>query len=897
MAPAQRAFARSRSGQPTALTQAVPGKCVGTKTDGIAVLIFAPHEPPLFTAQAIARAHRFPHLAEAYRPVETTTAPLEFCENSFGDKYIYNVNREAFDKIGASAVFDGYFGPELFNEHSLYIIVGTDSGLLIRFILSHGISKGTRYLFIETPQIMGKLEEFGLILDERQEIACVTYENWRLAAQNFKITEYLYISGVSLLQSIAARESNLDDYVELTWKLDDELTQLRWEVVAAIGGEGFIACAIQNCVDNIVSATILRTAYEGRTAALLGGGPSLDEALPWLKAHRSELCLLAVSRIARRLLEVDLIPDFVFSVDPTDLSFDISKEMLKYPEDVVFICANHVNPMLLGQWHGVSFYLGDLLPWDSCLNQESLPHPGPTVTNTALAVATAMGFSRIILAGIDLCFGADGYTHAKGSNERSAGPRFTLTTMRAKTNGGWYANTTADLANAIASMGAQAQEAKRCGTEVINPSPNSAKIANVEYRPLGEIDLSLSNSYTGITRTASMRKPGIAQKLMHYQSLEAELRKAHYHVAAIKSLSEEALSCNDRMYSADGLSIADRAAKRRMDRIEKELNGKHSRFSRLTKTLGIRDFIKLAKPFDLDEMDAKDARSTGEAYYTAYRAGAERLLKLLTSAINRIDCRREEDKESPDLKQMFKQWEEDRHLRRALLWQAQHPEAAKHLTAEDREGLDALAQRYENELNRTDTSHLSHVQRNSTLTAARHRARSLLKNQQLDELSKLAVALADHPAKEESHPYRLLVDGYMAELNNASQAALDAYVSIIDLRVEPLLEDTLLRVAYISLERGDAQNALAALECLAQLSPIFQPQYAELLKVTGQTLAAIDVYSGFLARFPDNLFVQLRLARLYHDSGIHDSARMLLRHILENHPNNEAARQLLATSS
>lgn len=825
--------------------------------------------------------------------MDTATAPLEFCVNGFGDEYIYGINREAFAKTGSAAVFDGYFGAELFDEHRLNVVIGTDSGLLIRHILRKGLPRGTRYLFIEPPHVLERLEEMGLLAGDTEEIACVSHENWRVAANRFKITEYLYINGVSLLLSIGARDANLDEYVELSWKLDDELTQLRWETIATIGGENFIACTIQNCADNIVSATILRGAYWERTAVLLGGGPSLDEALPWITANRDRLQLLAVSRIARRLLEVGLTPDFVFSVDPTDLSFDIGREMLKYPEDVVFVCADHASPLLLGQWHGPSLYLGALLPWNSELNRETLPHPGPTVTNTALAVATAMGFSRIVLAGIDLCFSAEGYTHAKGSNERSAGPRFNLSGMRTQTNGGWYANTTADLANAIVSMGMQAGQAKNAGVEVINPSPNAARIANVEHRPLEEIVLPPPQARADAP-SRRIKAPSLEQKRKHYDALEAELRNAKHHADAVKSLAEEALACNDRMYSEDGLSITDVAAKERMDSIEEELNGDHPVFSHLIKTLGIRDLIKLTKPFDTEEMDEAVAKSTGEAYYKAYRDGADKLVKLVDAALSRVECRREEELDAPDWSKVLPRWEEDKHFRRASLWLARHPEADKRLAPRQRDALDALTQRYDDALNKADTTHLSDAKRNSALSASRHRARSLLKNQQIDELKKLAVALAQHPATEEAQPYRLLVDGYVAETNNDPQAALDAYVAIIDQQAEPVLEDTLLRVAHICLERGDGQNALFALEGLAQLSPIYHPQYAEVLKLTGQPQAAIDVYKDFLARFPGNLFVQLRLARLYLELGANDSAKELLQRVQEKHPDNEAAQRMLA---
>lgn len=815
-----------------------------------------------------------------------------FFENAFGDKYLFSVNRDVFDRIGAAGVFKTHFAESLSKENTLYVVVGTDSGLMPKYIAEKGNPTGSRYIFLELPIILDALIKEGVLDLENEHHAYITLDQWHKVSADFKIVDYFYIEGVAFLRSFAAQDAHFADYAELSWQLDEKLQQLRWDVSAQLGHETFIDCQLHNLAENILPATPLKGVFQGATAVLLAGGPSLDECLPWVMANRKKLVLLAVSRISRRLREVGLAPDFVFSVDPTELSFDVSKEMLELPDSVVLICANHITPLLQGCWPGLCLYLGGLLPWESKLNATSLPQPGPTVTNTALSVAHSMGFAKIVLAGVDLCFTRDGYTHAKGSNEHQVGPRFDLTALQVDTNGGWKASTTHDLVSAIQSIGWQARAITADGVELINPSAGAAKIDSVTHQNLANIALPDEPVDVKSRVTAVIQESTGVSRVAHCRRLIKDFAKARYHVEAIHRLAKEALGCNERMY--EGEFITDVAAKRRMDRIERELTRKHRYFTRLITVMGIREFLKITRPFLDVEFDVATAQSIGQSYYKAYRDGSKRMLKRLDDAQRRLDARIEEEQVSPDFARIFQQWEDDRHPGRARVWLARHPQQSAALTPEIRNEFARLAGLYQETLCNTETSHLQRAKQHSDLGLVRLRARNLYHNQQLTELENLADAVGKHPERERALPYRHLVEGLIAELQNDPERALDCYFPIIEDNVTALLEDVLLRVAAISLNKGDGQNARVALECLASLSPVFQPQYAEILRMCGDTLAAIDVYNAHLDRFPKNLNAQLKLVRLYIDIDVKDGAKLLLDHILEKDTDNVAALSLAA---
>jgi len=814
-----------------------------------------------------------------------------FTQNAFGDRYLYQVNREAFNKVGASAVFAAFFGESLFYENTLHVVVGTDSGLLLRHIAQKGVPTGSRYLFIELPHILAALESEGVldILGERG--VCVTADEWLSKANEFKIKEYFYIGGVEFWQSIAAREASMPDYAEIAWSVDADLIKLRWAVSAALGGEGFTVCQLANLAENLVPASVLKDAFRGKTAVLLAGGPSLDACLPWVEEHRDCVAVLAVSRVARRLREAGITPDIVFTVDPTEMSFDVSKEMLEFDERVILIHAYHATPLLIGQWRGMSFYLGDLLPWKSPLNPPSLPHPGPTVTNTALSVAQAFGFSRIILGGVDLCFSRDGYTHAKGSNEHAVGPRFDLSAIQVETNGGWQANTTADFAEAARSLAMQAIQISRSGCEIVNPSPASAKMEGIAYRPLAEIQIhSGAFSVWDIVRPR-VEPPTLEHRRRHCQKVLAELAKAIHQIKAIRELAVKGLEYNLGIY---GEGNHRRAVKNKilLDRTERTLKTRYRQFSKLTKRLGIRDFLKITRPFEDKDLDAESAKKLGSIYYEAYRDGAQRLLQMLCKAEQRLHSRLEEEKAEPDFDRMFEQWREDRQYGRVRIWRARY--CSVPLSPMRQKELESIEQLYGKTLTDTDSAHLKRAKHHSSLPAAQKRGRILLKNRQTGELSDLLNSLEHHPDKQAALEYCQLISAYLAELNGDHETAIGLLYPIVQNGESPLLEDALLRVLSISLETHQAENACSALDCLSLISPVYKPQYAEMLKLLGRPIEAVDVYNDYLAAFPDQVYIQLKLARLYFDIGILEAARMMLNYILERTSENESALALAA---
>jgi hypothetical protein len=803
--------------------------------------------------------------------------------NSFGEKVFFNLNRHSFEKISAQAVFDAKFGNVIFNEDTLNIFVGTDSGLLPRYIQNNSLPKGARYIFIEPEAVLQALQANQMLVDLDERIVCVGLQDWVEAAQHFKITDYFYIDAVRSFNAICAQDDYINEYAELSWHITEVLSQLHWQNSVELGMEAFITRQINNIADNKFPAKVLEKSFQGKTAVLLAGGPSLDLVLPWVKQHRDKVVVLAVSRISRQLLLADIEPDFVFSVDPTELSFDISKEMLNFTRKTTFICSYHTVPTLLSQWLGLVFYLGGRVPWDSALNVVNLSSSGPTVTNTALSVAHEFGFKRVILAGVDLCFTREGFTHAKGSDEQLAGPRFNLTSLQVETNGGFMAPTSCDFEQAIRSLGLQAKMLTSAGCKIINIAAGAAKVENIDYMLLADIELEAGSVDVLATVLAKLAKSH--DDVQYLRKASEELKKARFQIKAIARLAENARQINDEMYNADGMIVSYKE-KKRLDLIEKKFKREHRHYSKLVKRFGIRSFIKLAKPFTDEDWTAEEARQLGNVYYEAYWDGATKLLRLIDDAIERVAARQQEKSDTPDFALLVGRCRKDRSFGRVRLWREKFYPSV--IPPEVDAMFDEFELRFVEIINDKNTRHFARAKSNSNLGMVKQRAGLLFKHKKTEELRDLLAALEKHDEQEAAILYRHLINGYLAELQNSPDAALDAYQQIVD-GGDLLLEEALIRIAGIGIDHDDIRSANLSLQCLSQLNPVYLPMYAEMRRLHGDILMAVDAYSRYIAQFPDDTLVQMKLAMLYVECKIYDAAEMMLDYILLQKPNLEAA--------
>ena len=808
-----------------------------------------------------------------------------FLTNRFGESYLHAINRDAFNKIGSQAVFQQQLPDNLWQEDRLHIIIGTDSGLLIRHIQNRGVPPGSRFLFIELAEVIEQVKQRLSDLPAEPRITLTAPEFWQQAAQDTDIDTYVYLDRVQLLKSVGATDAYLPTYRDLHTSVEGDLKGWIWALRSQLASSSFIQCQLDNLAENRHPATCLKGGFDGHTAVLLAGGPSLDDILPWVRQHRDDLLLVAVSRIARRLLEEDIQPDIVCTIDPTRLSFDVSREMLNFdPQRVLLVNAYHTYPPLLSQWRGDSLFLGPAFPWSTETQDDNLPVTGPTVSNTAIALLMEMGVAQIIFAGLDLCTRPDGSRYAAGSNESRAGHSLGMVGLRVPTNAGGMSDTSEDFMQSIHDIGRQAASARKQGIRLINPSPHAACIAGIEYTPLQEIDLPPAPQSIRRQITALLPASDRQARLGHYRQIERELRRIENQLRKIRTLSLNALRYNDGLFGRNGIA-QNFKYKHKMDKVEKHLNHDFPQLSELVKRFGIRQFLRILRT-DEREWSDEEVEATGRTYYESYHDGTDRLLELIKGALARLRSRIAEEDERVDLDALAGQWRADESPGRGRVWRHHHPQSI--LTEQAQTTLDQLGAEFDTRLNEQDTPHMARCRQQAGLENVPSKTALLFRQGDHEGLRNLADALGqiDNPEASELHHFVL---GQLAESEGRNDDALQAYQQIGE---GPLLEDALSRISSLCLARDDFDNARLAFDCLSQISPGYLPQYAELMRITGRMDEAVELYARYLEQVPEDLSTMLRLGRLYQENGVIDGARWAFNYVLERDPDNRAARSL-----
>jgi len=821
-------------------------------------------------------------------------SPSPVKTNIFGERFLYNVNRDSFSKVSAKVIIDNEFGKKLFNEDSLFIIIGTDSGLLPKYIREHGIPSGTRYLFIEPVEILEQLHRHDLLDTLDDEIIYSTLEQWEEKANSLKLKGYCYLRNVNLIQSICAQQINLTEYPELHWQVTEELQSLHFKYSCSLVTQPFLVRQIYNIADNIFPAKLLKDIYKDKTAIVLAGGPSLNEVLPWVIQNRSKLIVFAVSRLSKLLIAKNIEPDFVVSVDPQVGNMDVSKEMYHFKK-AIFVHSYHVDSALINQWSGIKLYLGNKFPWKNKEDVNNIEAVGTTVSNSALSTALAFGCKRVLLAGVDFCLSKEGITHTAGTDEAAIGPSYNnSSSVELETYSGDRRISNPDFHTAVCSLESQAQAVISENKKIINLAKDAAKAKYIQYIPPEEIVLD-TEEYSPLS-TALKHLPPLTDTLhaQYLQSSVTDVERSIYQIKSIQKLAQQALKINDKMYSPEG-EIKNYKDKRALDKIESRLNKQYRVYSKLVKNFEVLSFIKITSPNDdSDSWDAEKAKKMGHIYYESYLSGAKRLLKLLNETSVRVKIRLEELKENPDdISLLIEQWNKDKSYNRASMWGTNHPQQT--LSNDIKLKLEELNNQFQNLLNSTDTTFKKGIEKNSSLTLLKAKAASLFKYRKEEDLVNLEAGLNLHSAKKsEKRAYQLLISAYIAELNNNTELAMEHYDSIINEEQSPLLEEALLRVTSLSINQNDHSNALLALRCLSQISPLYIALYAESSRISGNVMDAIDSYNSYIEFFPEDIISKLKLANLYIDIKIYDAAELMLNYILTAEPENETAIQLKA---
>lgn len=796
-----------------------------------------------------------------------TTITSDLVQTALGDWVFPEINGLTFSHNRATDVIGMYFGDRLHQQDRLYVVVGTDSGRLIDFIRQREpLPRGSRWVFIEPKDLYDRLMAQPDITAQLDEyVHLITVDEWPDLAKLLQLTAYFRIDGVIFERSLAALDSRHPEYDPLSSQLDTELTQERFRVFSRIGHAPFIRAQLANTPNFPMSAEALKGAFEGKTLMILAGGPSLDECIPWIQAHREGLLLLAVSRISKRLLDVGIQPDIVMTVDPHPISLTVSRQMFEFGPETVLVACNHAFPGITNRWPGAVLYTDNLLPWEDDLNpRENAQSRPPTVTHSAAMLADYMGFKNVIFAGLDLCHAPNGQTHASGSSEAASGPLLDYTALAVETNIGTTAYTTPDYFEGIASMESIAKLLNERRVRCLNPSANAVRMKGIEYRPLDQLPIPTQPfDRSALDQVIATQERHEAKSF--YDALDERLAEIADEVGKITRLAQLAQESNQAYFHTLN-SERQHLHRRRMNAIDRFMRRRLPRGEHMIKEMAARALLATDLPHDFFDLEASQAEGLAARFYQVLQHQAQEVEPIIETARFRIQTRRMERDADTEVETLVARYLEGHEPERAF-WLSRHRDCPD----------DALAPATEQYQHLIDRLLEQDRQRNAEKRAPQASLR--LAEMHFSQNNGLALeslwhALAQHPDCEKARPYHAYLGGLLSELNDQPQEALQQYEQVLnqadqqqDLR---LIEHCLLRIAAVSLTVTPAQveQASQALETASLVNPAHWPHLARLAMTLEQPQKAIEALSHYLQHFPGDSRRVAQLADIFAEQGL-----------------------------
>lgn len=426
---------------------------------------------------------------------------LTWKTNAFGESYSPEINKDTFEKVPSKVVYERYVKNKLEENHALYIIVGTDSGLFPAYVEIEFEKSGSSFLFIDTLEVMEKLNlntfeedaEFGKL--KKAPLVKIIRSDTELStffAVDGRYEEFFLRKQVYLVKSLSVVEKNDFIYQDIYKNYESQLISLQL-INNVSSARRFMNAMFQTACDMIYPVKLIKDCYQGKTFVLLGGAPSLPTIFPWLKEHRDNLVVIAASRIAGRLKQEEITPDFFVAVDPDPEMLDYSRELFEFADRSILVTSNHLSPNVMEQWSGRNLYTGYRFPFIEKGEDETgnLLGAGPTVMNLSVMLAGYLGAKTIVLSGVDFCYDPSGNSHESSSLESQIGRYFRYGGHRIATYSGLEAETDAQMLAASKGLGEQVAWLKETipTLSVFNVNPYASVVKGVEQITIQNLEL------------------------------------------------------------------------------------------------------------------------------------------------------------------------------------------------------------------------------------------------------------------------------------------------------------------------------------------------------------------------------------------------------------------------
>lgn len=797
--------------------------------------------------------------------MRASSLSLYFHQNQWSERYIDDIHRNAFSTMPYSDYFDRYLDINFKLEDTLYLLVGSDSGLLARYALSTELGRGSKIVLVEPDHIhelvqieiedLLQADGVSLTREDGQSMTLYSESNWKQNILDDSDRKWMLGGQLLLVRSQACAADFTHEYQPLFRRMRKSVEVRKLEIQSQQGGRTFIEKQIHNVADNINPLQIDEEFGKGYTAVVLGGSPSLDNHIDWIMENRDRLFIIAISRLCKRLQSLSLVPDVVLSVDPYQVSYDISKHGILW-KDVPLISAFHVIPQLLAEWQGPKMFLGSRLPWhppNDPRNLRTISAGGPTVSHTAIVVASQLGFTTILLSGVDLCYSGDLSTHAHGTPEAMLQRLPTMCDAQVETYSGRMAGTSEGLLHTATSLETIGKAVNAHQQVLFNLSIDATKIDSIPH--IDYSDVLLPSGKPDFSHVLEKLDKSIDDR----QALSKDLHNAKKSFELIHSACKRAFLLIDNIYSESSENSTTNY-NAGLDRIEQSFDKKHGPYITTIRQFAKIDFARIHRPTGFAEMTNEEREEWIRIYYKIIKNSASTFIKMITDAQQRLQLRQQEDSAGTNFHSLIEAWKKDDTPGRILQFINTRRLHDAKLTQE----YEQAKNKFLVSLNDTDTYQARKLKNdNHDIDNCMCTLLFMFRNKSCEDLRSIEQNL-----NSPTWPFNVLytfTQGLLAEIGDKPVEAGQHYQLLINICTERLdkepdslasmqriIEESLVRMTQSYVTIGDYDSACSSLGTLCEMLPQYIVSYAKLLNLTEQPDYAINILNLYIENYPNH---------------------------------------------
>jgi hypothetical protein len=297
------------------------------------------------------------------------------------------------------------------------VAFGLGAGILLKWYLASSATTGILVIEYSASRLRSVLEEIDLsdlFADERFSLA-LDPSPARLKELMLAIFVPPLAGDIRSLPLRARVDLDPEPFAEASRALSGILSSISddYSVQAFFGKLWF-----QNAVRNLFAAERQSAPLPRiRRAVVTAAGPSLESALPAIRAAKSEgAYIIATDTSLPALVGSSIVPDAVVSIDCQHISY---YHFLGGIPDGVPLVLDLASPSLLHRLRGSPRFFSSGHPFCAYVSARWRPFPaldtsGGNVTHAALSLAEALGAESALLAGADFSY-PDGKSYARGT--------------------------------------------------------------------------------------------------------------------------------------------------------------------------------------------------------------------------------------------------------------------------------------------------------------------------------------------------------------------------------------------------------------------------------------------------------------------------------------------------